>query len=107
MPAGANPLPPQEIKLIRRWINQEAPLPTSESEQTRPSVSGHWSFEPVRAPTPLVVRQQDWVRDLIDAFILARLEREHLAPSPEADRPTLLRRLTLDLLGLPPTRAEV
>ena len=67
----------------------------------------HWSFiAPERSPLQSV-RQTAWPRNPIDAFILARLEAEGLAPSPEADRTTLIRRVTLDLTGLPPTPAEV
>jgi hypothetical protein len=104
MPAGAEPLPPEEIELIRRWIDQGARWPDAMDGQA--SGSGHWSFQPIRAPAPPPVSRHDWPRDPIDAFILARLEKEHLSPSSEADRPTLLRRLSLDLLGLPPTPAE-
>ncbi len=67
----------------------------------------HWSFiAPVRPPLP-VVKHTAWPRNGIDHFVLARLEQEGLAPSPEADRVTLLRRVSLDLTGLPPTPAEV
>jgi hypothetical protein len=67
----------------------------------------HWAFvAPKRAATPKVSKPV-WVRTPIDAFVLARLDRESLAPSPEADRTTLLRRLSLDLIGLPPAIAEV
>ena len=67
----------------------------------------HWSFQaPVRPPLP-PVKNQKWVRNAIDPFILARLEKEGLSPSPEADRVTLIRRLSLDLIGLPPTLEEV
>src|SRR4029079_5800151 len=58
-------------------------------------------------PTPPEIRHKGWARNAIDTFIAARLEREGLSPSPEADKPTLLRRVTLDLTGLPPTQAEV
>ncbi|MBU6400555.1 MAG: DUF1549 domain-containing protein [Verrucomicrobia bacterium] len=69
--------------------------------------SRHWSFiPPVRHPPP-TVKNRRWVRNPIDAFVLARLEREGVKPSPQADRPTLIRRLSLDLTGLPPTPAEV
>jgi hypothetical protein len=69
--------------------------------------SSHWSFiAPVRPPLPSVKRSR-WVRNPVDAFVLARLEKEGIAPSPEADRPTLIRRLYLDLIGLPPTPGQV
>ena len=66
-----------------------------------------WSFRPVQRPTPPAVRDGKWVRNPIDALILARLESERLKPAPEADRPTLIRRLTFDLTGLPPTPEEI
>src|SRR5215510_1458352 len=67
----------------------------------------HWAFvAPVRPPAP-EVKNKAWIRNPIDAFILARLEKENLTPSPEADKITLLRRLSLDLIGLPPTPEEV
>jgi len=67
----------------------------------------HWSFKKLDSPKPPKVRDQDWVRNPIDAFILAKLEQSGLKPSPPADRPTLLRRVTFDLTGLPPTAEEV
>ena len=78
-----------------------ASLPAEESGST------HWSFvSPKTSPLPQV-KNSDWPRNEIDHFVLTRLERTGLAPSPEADRPTLIRRLTLDLTGLPPTLEEV
>src|SRR5439155_8684419 len=84
-----------QIELIRRWIEQGAKW------------SDHWSFiPPVRPATPELGNWR-WVRNPIDAFVRARLEREGLQPAPEADKVTLLRRLSLDLVGLPPTVGEV
>ncbi|MCC6491708.1 MAG: PSD1 domain-containing protein [Pirellulales bacterium] len=81
-------------EIIRRWIAQGA------------GYSEHWSFIPaVKAPLPEVV-DGAWPRNEIDRFVLARLEAEGLNPSPEADRRTLIRRLSLDLLGLPPSAEE-
>ncbi len=95
MPYGEEPLASGEVALIARWIEQGA--------QYEP----HWAFiAPVR-PEPPAVRSAAWPRNPIDAFTLHGLEREGLRPSPEADRPTLLRRVTLDLTGLPPTPEEV
>jgi hypothetical protein len=85
----------EQIDLIRRWIEQGA------------AWSEHWSFVPPQRPALPRARRTGWARNAIDHFILARLEKEGLQPSPEADRPTLIRRLTLDLTGLPPTPAEV
>src|SRR5262249_51186499 len=67
----------------------------------------HWSFRPIQRPALPDVQRRGWIRNPIDAFILARLEQEGIAPSPEADRVTLLRRVALDLTGLPPTLEEV
>ena len=67
----------------------------------------HWSFQPVREPKPPVVRNTAWVSSPLDAFILARLEAKGLSPSPSADRRTLIRRASFDLIGLPPTPDEV
>ncbi|WP_198421764.1 DUF1553 domain-containing protein [Lacipirellula parvula] len=88
-------LTPEEVDTLRRWIAQGA-----EWQQ-------HWSFTaPVRPDLP-AVEHENWPRGPIDRFIVARLEQEQLAPVAEADRTTLLRRVTLDLTGLPPTPAEV
>lgn len=94
-PSSGKHLTPPQKELIRRWIAEGGRW------------AQHWAFvAPVRPPLP-AVRQEGWVRNPIDRFVLARLEKERLAPSPEADRVTLLRRLSLDLIGLPPTPEEV
>src|SRR5207244_3870055 len=72
-----------------------------------PRQRSHWAFQPVRQPEIPAVQSKAWVRNPIDAFILAKLDANHLAPSPEADRATLLRRVSFDLTGLPPTPDEV
>ncbi|HZP82232.1 MAG TPA: DUF1553 domain-containing protein [Chthonomonadaceae bacterium] len=88
-------LKPAEIETLKRWIAQGA------------RYAPHWSFVPPKRPPLPPVKDAAWVRNPIDRFILARLEQEGLHPSPEADRRTLLRRLSFDLTGLPPTPAEV
>ena len=75
--------------------------------QARAPAGEHWSFRPPRRPALPAVKNAGWPRNPIDHFVLARLEKEGLSPSPEADRATLIRRLSLDLTGLPPTIAEV
>ncbi|MCG3163412.1 MAG: hypothetical protein JMDDDDMK_04818 [Acidobacteria bacterium] len=111
MPMGGDPLKPTEIALIRRWIDQGANWGEGERESGRTGAaeSGlpkHWAYiKPVRPALPKV-KNQSWVRNPIDAFILARLEKEGLTPSPEADRATLLRRVYLDVTGLPPSVKE-
>ncbi len=92
---GKEKLKDSDIELIRLWIQQGAKW------------QSFWSFiAPVRPPLP-EVRDKAWVKNPIDWFILSRLEREGLKPSPEADGATLIRRVTLDLTGLPPTPKEV
>ena len=105
MPPVGQPLPAGEIQLLRAWIDQGAKIPASVVGAGNPKTA-HWSFQPVKqAPVP-GVSDGAWPRNPIDNFILARLEAEHIRPSPEADRNTLIRRLSLDLTGLPPTPEE-
>ncbi|MCI0336883.1 MAG: DUF1549 domain-containing protein [Acidobacteria bacterium] len=110
MPMGNEPLKPEQIELIRRWIDEGADWPEDDQSATRNSQSAtpqHWAFiAPVRPALPKV-RNRTWVKNPIDQFVLARLEKEGLKPAPVADRVTLLRRLCLDLVGLPPTPEEV
>jgi mono/diheme cytochrome c family protein len=107
MPPKGERLAAAQIALLKTWIDQGATWP---DEMARPNGAAsvkHWAFQPpVRPPLP-PVRRGRWVRDPIDSFVLARLEREKLKPSPEADKVTFLRRLSLDLIGLPPTIAEL
>jgi hypothetical protein len=84
-----------QIDTLKRWIAQGA--------QYKP----HWSFIAPAKPVPPSLKQSARVANDIDRFVLARLEQEHIAPSPETDRRTLIRRLSFDLVGLPPTLSEV
>ena len=94
MPYHAPPLPPQQVALLRQWIKEGAKW------------EDHWAFvAPKPQPLPAVNRL-DGVRQPLDRFILARLEKEGLAPSPEADQAALLRRVSFDLTGVPPTPEE-
>ncbi|QDV53044.1 DUF1553 domain-containing protein [Gimesia fumaroli] len=108
MPHEQEPLKPAEILLIQQWIDQGGQIP--EAERTLKATqkqSDHWSFQPIQRPKVPEVKQQAWVRNPIDAFILSRLEQNKLKPSAEADRSTLIRRLSLDLTGLTPSVEEV
>ena len=101
MPPEGERLSAEEVALIQRWIEEGAKWP----EMT--AAKKHWSYVPPdRAPLPAVSRPV-WPQTLADAWILARLDREHLPPSPPAPRSLLLRRLSLDLRGLPPSPEEV
>ncbi len=94
-PDSDRKLTPEQIETVRLWIQQGA------------SWQDHWSFVPPKRPQPRKVSRANWPRNPIDNFILARLDAEGLQPSPEANPVTLLRRVALDLTGLPPTTAEV
>jgi mono/diheme cytochrome c family protein len=99
MPRAGTPLTTEQIALLERWIDQGANRPDSGSAL-------HWAYvKPVRPPVPAVKNSQ-WVRNPIDNFVLARLEKEGLGPSPVAPKETLVRRLFLDLIGLPPSPSE-
>ncbi len=110
MPLGADPLTPEQIASIRQWIDEGAvwtERSQSEMRDRQPGGPQHWAFlAPGRVALPQV-KNRAWVKNPIDRFILARLEKEGLQPSPEADRVTLLRRMSLDLIGLPPTISEL
>jgi hypothetical protein len=88
-------LTPEQVAKLRAWVDQGAKW------------EEHWAYVKPRRPPLPEVKTKGWVRNGIDYFVLARLEKEGLAPAPEADRATLIRRLSLDLTGLPPTLAEV
>jgi hypothetical protein len=104
MPAKGEPLGAEQIAIVRAWIDQGANWP----EETRDrKLVDHWSFKRIERPKLPDVERAEWIRNPIDRFILARLEQEKLAPSPEADRAALIRRLSFDLTGLPPTIGEI
>ena len=106
MPQKADPLSKEKIDLLRAWIDQGASWPDSASSPGA-VIEKHWSHvKPVRADPPRV-QNAWWVRNPIDAFVAAGLEAHALKPRPEAPKPILLRRLYLDLVGLPPTREEI
>jgi mono/diheme cytochrome c family protein len=108
MPPKGAKLTPAEIALVKAWIDQGAKLPADVAKvESASAKTDHWSFRPIRRPDAPAVKNAKWARNPIDRFVLARLERENIAPSPEANRATLIRRLSLDLIGLPPTPEEV
>jgi len=92
---GGKPLSAQQIATLRRWVEQGAEW------------KGHWAYIKPQRPQPPKVRNSSWVRNDIDAFVAAKIESKQLEPSPEADKPRLLRRVSLDLTGLPPTPEEL
>ena len=94
-PKHKKPLKPEEVVLLKQWVQEGAQW------------KKHWSFIPPERPELPAVKDRKWPRNAIDYFTLARLEKEKLKPNPEADKPTLIRRVTFDLTGLPPTIQEV
>ena len=109
MPPGGKGLSSDEVGLLRAWIDQGARWPEVDAgtvAKTR-AESSHWAFRSLVRPVPPAVKDSAWVRNPVDRFVLAKLEAEGIRPSPEADRSTLIRRLSLDLTGLPPTLTEL
>lgn len=94
-PEGGKPLTEPQIALLKRWIDEGA------------HYAKHWAYVPPAETTPPVISQQEWARNAIDHFVHKQLETEGLSPMPEADRYALIRRVALDLTGLPPTPQEV
>ena len=108
-PADANvpQLSPDEVAILAAWIDAGALWPEGIDRASLVDRRDHWAFRAVARPAPPAVRDEGWPRNDIDRFIRARLEVEGLFPAPEADRGQWLRRVTLDLTGLPPAPEEI
>jgi len=106
MPPKGDPLTSAQVAQIEVWIDEGAPWP-EETTANETGRNSHWAFQPPQRPEIPSVKNKRWTRNAIDQFVLARLEQEKIKPSPEGDRTTLIRRLSLDLLGLPPSSKEV
>ncbi len=110
-PKDSERLSAAQVDALAAWLRMGAPWPAGGAGAAAGTVAEvrktHWSFRPVRRPALPAVQHGDWVRNPVDRFILAKLEAKGLAPSPEANRRTLIRRVTFDLTGLPPTPEEV
>jgi Protein of unknown function (DUF1553)/Protein of unknown function (DUF1549)/Planctomycete cytochrome C len=106
-------LPESEIAVLERWIKLGAPDPRTDPTAQRPARAevdarrSHWAFRPIAEPPVPRVNDDAWPRTDIDRFILSKLESEGLAPVTDADKSTLLRRVFFDLIGVPPTPAEI
>lgn len=109
---GVDAMPPnkkltdRQIADLARWVAIGAPYPKT-TPVAKDRSSDHWAFKPVADPAVPAVRDKAWGRGAIDRFILSGLEAKNLRPAPQADRRTLIRRVTFDLIGLPPTPTEV
>jgi Protein of unknown function (DUF1553)/Protein of unknown function (DUF1549)/Planctomycete cytochrome C len=101
MPLGGAPLSADQIEALRHWIEEGAPWPAEGAARK------HWAYVRPERPAIPTLKNTKWARNPIDRFVLARLEKEGLRPAPEASRETLIRRLSLDLTGLPPGIAEI
>jgi hypothetical protein len=107
-------MPPRKPKLadpviddFERWVNMGAPFPGSDpAASTLVDARRHWSFQPVKKTNPPEVREAAWVRTPVDAFVLAKLEGRGWKPAPPVERHELIRRVTFDLTGLPPSPEE-
>ena len=113
MPQEGKPLKPQQIATIRAWIAAGAPVESEEPLELPPgpfisqTERAHWAFQPVVEPPLPAASSDPRVRTTVDAFLLERLQAENLTFAADTDRATLLRRVTFDLTGLPPTPEEV
>ena len=105
MPPGGERLKPEQVALLRAWIDGGAPWPTDEEPRAAVKRLNHWAFQPVSRPVVPNLKSP-WVRNPIDAFILAKLQARGWKPAPAAAPRALLRRIYLDLTGLPPTLEE-
>jgi hypothetical protein len=114
MPPKGKKLSPGQIASLEEWVRIGAPDPRTSTNSETPAPEGitaraknHWAFQPILKPPLPLVRNLRWAQSPVDKFVLANLERNGLSPSPRADRRTLIRRATFDLIGLPPTPSEV
>ena len=108
MPFGEEGLSETEARIIREWIDAGAPGPKERlAASTSETTASHWAFQPPVRPEIPTVKNTAWVSSPVDAFVLARLEKEGIRPAAAADRATLLRRTYLDVIGLPPTPEEI
>src|SRR6185369_14183209 len=113
MPPKGKKLAPEQIAALETWVKMGAPDPRTSNAVAsvqivnREKTRQHWAYRPIASPPTPSVKNQRWVQTPVDAFVLHKLEAKSLTPSPRADRRTLIRRATYDLIGLPPTLAEV
>jgi cytochrome c553 len=102
-----NPLPAEELDTLTEWIRRGAFWPEDATVPTADAAAKHWAFQPVASPIVPQQPNDDWSQSPIDRFVLAKQRAAGLTPAPRADKRTLLRRVSLDLIGLPPTPDEV
>lgn len=103
------PLSAEQVAILERWVKIGAPwsAPSTNDKTTSDPLKTHWAFQPISDPAPPATRNPGWCQTPVDSFILAKLTTAGLGPSSQADRASLIRRVTYDLIGLPPTFGEV
>ncbi len=101
------PLPAEELDVLAEWIRRGAFWPDDAAAPTTDTAARHWAFQPITAPPVPRLPTDDWSSTSLDRFVLAKLRAAGLSPSPSADKRTLLRRVSFDLIGLPPTPDEL
>lgn len=106
MPLDDEPLSDTDVRVLTQWIKQGANWPDGFGSNAQPPKK-HWAYVPPERPILPDVRNSDWVSNALDLFVLSKLESKGVAPSPIVDRRRLIRRLSLDLLGIPPTVEEI
>ncbi|HBI46813.1 MAG TPA: hypothetical protein DDY78_28760, partial [Planctomycetales bacterium] len=107
MPPDGEKLTGAQVADFEVWVKMGAPLPGVQEDKIKANARTHWSFQPVKRPAVPTVKDQTWVQSPVDAFILAKLESKGMQPAQPANKRTLIRRATYDLIGLPPTPEEV
>jgi hypothetical protein len=107
MPLDGEPLTEEEISTLMKWVEQGAIWQNGADLIRLEDKRDHWSFKPLMRPVPPTTQDREWARNDIDHFILSRLEQTGLHPTPQADRVTWLRRVSFDLIGLPPSPEEI
>ena len=109
MPPDGKKLTEAQTADLEAWVKMGAPLPQEgvQEDKIKARARTHWAFQPVKRPEVPRVKNQQWVQSPVDAFILAKLESAGMQPAQPADKRTLIRRATYDLIGLPPTPEEV
>ena len=109
MPPNGKKLTGDQVALLEAWVKMGAPLPGAVVQEDKIKMRSrtHWAFQPVKRPAIPTVNNQSWAQSPVDAFILSKLESNGIQPAQPADKRTLIRRVTYDLIGLPPTPGEV
>ncbi|MFO0941718.1 MAG: PSD1 and planctomycete cytochrome C domain-containing protein [Pirellulales bacterium] len=102
-----DPLKPEQVQLLKRWIEMGAPWPKSSAKPTSQAWKEHWAFQPLRVRPSNQKDPSKWCRNSIDGYVMERMEANEMQPAAEADRASLIRRVTYSVTGLPPTKQQI